>query len=143
MPTEFSVDTSRRLILTRASGTLTLADITAARRQLCADPAFDRTFNELFDLRDVTEVAISAAEFEGILATRCSHEESGAHSWSRRTRTSTSRMCSAKWRKRMANECSSSGTSTRLKRGSLPGEIRRQPQNTAAVRGLRLIFRFS
>jgi hypothetical protein len=66
MPTEFSVDTSRRLILTRASGTLTLADIAAARRQLCADPAFDRTFNELFDLRDVTEVAISAAEFEGI-----------------------------------------------------------------------------
>ena len=69
MPLTVSIDTARQLVVTRGSGTLTMDDVASARAQLRANPDFDPTFYELFDVRDVTDVELTGAEMARIAAT--------------------------------------------------------------------------
>jgi hypothetical protein len=62
----YTIDPSRRLILTRGFGVVSDADILAGAAQILADPAFDPTFDEIMDIRDVAEVAMTPAIMAGI-----------------------------------------------------------------------------
>lgn len=54
MSAGYSIETALRLVLTRAWGTLTAADFLGHAQSLGLDPAFDPTYHQLLDLRDVT-----------------------------------------------------------------------------------------
>ena len=64
-----TVDIARGLIVTRATGVLTFEDVLSARAQAQANPNFNAGYNDLFDLREVTEIRISGAEMARIAAT--------------------------------------------------------------------------
>ena len=68
MPLTVSVDNKRGLVVTHGAGVLTLDDIAGARAQLRANPDFDPTFYELFDVRDVTEAKLTGAEMARVAA---------------------------------------------------------------------------
>ena len=68
MPLTVSVDKKRGLIITHGAGALTLDDIASARAQLRANPDFDPTFYELFDVRDVTEARLTGAQMARVAA---------------------------------------------------------------------------
>src|SRR5215218_3544751 len=59
MAVTYSIDTSRRLIVSRGSGVLTDDELRSARALMQGDPAFDRSFGQLFDLRGFTEIQLS------------------------------------------------------------------------------------
>jgi stage II sporulation SpoAA-like protein len=59
MPVIFTIDPERLLVIARASGVLVDDDLRESRRILLDHPDFDREFNELFDAREVEEVAFS------------------------------------------------------------------------------------
>jgi hypothetical protein len=59
MSLSYTIDAKRRLIIVRAGGVLTEGDVTRAREQLRGDPGFDREFDQLFDARDVEDIALS------------------------------------------------------------------------------------
>lgn len=61
MPTSYEIDSDRRLVLSRAWGVLTTDDIRLSRAALQADAEFHADFGQLFDLRDVTDIAFSSA----------------------------------------------------------------------------------
>lgn len=61
MPTSYSIDTSRRLVLSRFWGVLTDEEVRGHRRSLAADPAFDSSFHHLADLRELTVAAVTLA----------------------------------------------------------------------------------
>ncbi|HEX6643114.1 MAG TPA: hypothetical protein VF037_00435 [Gemmatimonadales bacterium] len=60
MPSDYEIDELQRLIRVTATGHLTDADFLEQRVRLRDDPAFDRDFSFLVDLRAVTEVSLSA-----------------------------------------------------------------------------------
>ena len=64
MPAEYHIDTPRRLVITRGIGILTFGDLEQLRERLVADPAFDATFRQLFDLTRTTEIAFSTPEVQ-------------------------------------------------------------------------------
>jgi hypothetical protein len=66
VPVSYTIDPSRRLLLTRAYGILSDADILAGAAEVLADPAFDPTFNEIMDLRELADVAMTTATMSGI-----------------------------------------------------------------------------
>jgi hypothetical protein len=68
MPLTVSVDKRRGLVITHGSGALTLDDIASARAQIRANPEFDASFYELFDVRDVTEIRLTGAEIARVAA---------------------------------------------------------------------------
>jgi hypothetical protein len=68
MPLTITVDKARGLVITHGSGVLTLEDIASARSQVRANPDFDPTFYELFDMRDVAEAKFTGAEVARIAA---------------------------------------------------------------------------
>jgi hypothetical protein len=68
MPLTVTVDKKRALVITHGAGVVTLDDIARARAQLRANPDFDPSFYELFDLREVTEARITGAEMVRIAA---------------------------------------------------------------------------
>jgi len=59
MSLSYTIDAQRRLIVVHAAGVLTEMDVTRARDQLRQDPVFDPEFDQLFDLRDVEDIALS------------------------------------------------------------------------------------
>lgn len=59
MPVTLSIDTSRRLTITRAHDVVTEAELIEARRQFVEHPHFDPNFDRVWDFRDVTEAQIS------------------------------------------------------------------------------------
>jgi len=59
MPLTYMIDASRRIIVARASGVLTEDDLRSMRVLMQGDPGFDRTFGQLLDLRDATEIVVS------------------------------------------------------------------------------------
>ena len=69
MSLNVTVDVTRGLIVTRATGVLTFEDVLSARAQAQANPNFNAGYNDLFDLREVTEIRISGAEMARIAAT--------------------------------------------------------------------------
>jgi hypothetical protein len=61
MPAGYKIDLERSLVLSRGWGVLTDRELLAHVRALIADPRFARNFCQLGDLRDVTDVQITAA----------------------------------------------------------------------------------
>ena len=59
MPLTHMIDASRRIIVARATGPLTEDDLRACRMLMQGDPAFNRNFGQLLDLRGATEVNVS------------------------------------------------------------------------------------
>src|SRR5689334_13637713 len=59
MPLTYLIDASRRIIVARASGILTEDDLRSVRMLMQGDPAFNRNFGQLLDLRAATEVIVS------------------------------------------------------------------------------------
>jgi hypothetical protein len=59
MPLTYVIDASRRIIIVRASGILGEDDLRATSVLMRGDPAFNRNFGQLLDLRAVTEVTVS------------------------------------------------------------------------------------
>ncbi len=61
MPASYEIDQHQRLVITTASGVLTLADALAHQEQLTEDKNFDPEFSQLIDLSGITELAIDSA----------------------------------------------------------------------------------
>jgi hypothetical protein len=59
MPTTYDLDARRRLVRTHSWGVLTDDEIRAMYEKLIADPAFDRSYRQLCDLRDVTTMTVT------------------------------------------------------------------------------------
>jgi hypothetical protein len=58
MPADYRVDSSRAIVLSEGTGTLTSADLLAHHERLRVDPAFHPTYRQLWDLTGVTELAV-------------------------------------------------------------------------------------
>jgi len=59
MPLTYVIDASRRIVVARASGVLTEDDLRSTRMLMQGDPAFNRSFAQLLDLRAATAVNVS------------------------------------------------------------------------------------
>jgi hypothetical protein len=55
LPAEYLIDVERRLVTSRAWGTLTDDDVREHYRSLRADPLFDPTYRQLVDMTGITE----------------------------------------------------------------------------------------
>jgi hypothetical protein len=55
LPATYSIDIERRLVVSRAWGTMTDDDVREHARLLRADPLFDPTFRQLVDMCGITE----------------------------------------------------------------------------------------
>ena len=62
MPVSYRIDKSLGLVFTTAQGVLAGQDILTHRRRLLDDPNFDPSYNQLIDLRDVTDFSVLANE---------------------------------------------------------------------------------
>ena len=63
MPAEYHIDREANAVYSRAWGTLTDSDLLEHQRLITNDPAFTPDLHQLFDLREVTKVALTS---EGI-----------------------------------------------------------------------------
>jgi hypothetical protein len=61
MPCAYTIDLARSLVLSRGWGEVTDRELLAHVRALTADPRFARSFHQFIDLRDVTDVQITAS----------------------------------------------------------------------------------
>jgi hypothetical protein len=62
MPVEYTIDVAARLVRTRAWGPVSYVEVSQLQHALLADAAFDKTFNELCDCRDIGVIAITTEE---------------------------------------------------------------------------------
>lgn len=69
MPFETSFDHPRRLMITRASGYLTLDDVRAYQQELGQRPEFDPTWAHVFDARDAVHFEMSSDEIRRLAET--------------------------------------------------------------------------
>ena len=70
MPAGYRIDTERHAIFSTASGVLTDDDLRGHQKRILADPAFDPSFNQVWDLREVTEVSVSNRALQDLAAAR-------------------------------------------------------------------------
>ena len=61
MPVGYTIDLARSLVLSRGWGVVTDRELLAHARALTADPRFARSFHQLADLRDVTDLQVTAS----------------------------------------------------------------------------------
>ena len=61
MALSYHIDTSLRLVFSRAEATIRDADLLAHQDRLRSDPAFDPSFDQLFDYSQVEEMDITEA----------------------------------------------------------------------------------
>ena len=61
MPCAYTIDLARSLVLSRGWGVVTDRDFLAHVRALTANPRFARGFRQLVDLRDVTDIQVTAS----------------------------------------------------------------------------------
>lgn len=66
MPASYRIDKQHRLIVSTASGVLTLDDMLQHQQQLLQDNDFDPSFSQLIDLDDVTQVAVATDDVRRI-----------------------------------------------------------------------------
>lgn len=64
MPASYEIDPQQRLVISRAWGVLSDDDLHEHYAALTADPAFDPSFRQLADMRDVTRVTTSSTAIE-------------------------------------------------------------------------------
>jgi hypothetical protein len=70
MPASYQIDTDRRIILSSASGKLTDQDLREHQRAVLADPDFEPTLNQLWDLQQVEQLDISTAAIRDLANSR-------------------------------------------------------------------------
>jgi hypothetical protein len=58
MPIQHTIDVERRLVLSRLWDVVTEVDAWSSAAALMDDPAFDPTFGQLSDMRDVTKIEV-------------------------------------------------------------------------------------
>jgi len=68
MPIDYQIDRARRLILTRAWGTLTDGDILSLKAKLLSDPEFDPDMPELSDVSAIEQLEVTAAGVRAMVA---------------------------------------------------------------------------
>lgn len=68
MPIEYSIDKDLGVIFTTASEVLTESELLEHKRKLISDPNFNPGFVELSDVREISDLAISASGIERLLA---------------------------------------------------------------------------
>jgi predicted component of type VI protein secretion system len=61
LPTSYVIDAKRRLVYSRAWGVFSAAEMDEHRRAVATDPAFDPSFAQLGDLREVVRFDIETA----------------------------------------------------------------------------------
>jgi hypothetical protein len=61
MPTSYSIDRARGLVISRFWGVLTDEQVRGHRQSLAADPDFDTSFHHLSDMRELIVAAVSDA----------------------------------------------------------------------------------
>jgi hypothetical protein len=66
MPFSYRIDASKRRVFTTGSGVFTYREAVDLVNAMGADPAFDPTYTELTDLRDVEHVDITAEQIAEI-----------------------------------------------------------------------------
>jgi hypothetical protein len=69
MPAFYKIDKERKLVMSTGSGVLTLADPLEHQKQLQKDPDFERSFSQLLDFTNVTDVELSAEEIRRLAQT--------------------------------------------------------------------------
>ncbi len=62
MPAYFKIDKERRLVMSVGAGVLTMDETWSHQEKLLKDPDFDPSFSQLWDLTQITEWQISAAD---------------------------------------------------------------------------------
>lgn len=60
---EFEIDLQKRIVFARFGRRVTVHDIWCYTERLKANPAFDRGFSEIVDLREVEDLELKAADF--------------------------------------------------------------------------------
>ena len=60
MPAFYKIDKERRLVMTAASGVLSLADALSHLERLSKDPDFDPSYTQIADFMQVTKIELSA-----------------------------------------------------------------------------------
>lgn len=69
MPTDVSIDVNRKLVITVCSGTVTDEEFGQAREKLLAHPAFDASFDRLWDFSAVTKEEVSPEVLASLVKT--------------------------------------------------------------------------
>jgi len=59
MPAFFEIEKDHRLVITSASGVVTMAEALAHNQKLRKDPDFDPSFSQLIDLSNVTKIELN------------------------------------------------------------------------------------
>jgi len=66
MPFDFTIDAANGIVISKASGVVTYAEVLGHMDRLRHHPEFRPTFNQFLDLHEVTDIAISADEIREI-----------------------------------------------------------------------------
>jgi hypothetical protein len=69
MPAQITIDADRKLIITVCSGTVIDEELLQARKQVLADPAFDPSFDRLWDFSFVTKEDVSEEAIASLVKT--------------------------------------------------------------------------
>ena len=70
MPTSYQIDTAVRVIFSKAEGLLTDEDLLAHQNQLREDPAFNWSFDQIYDFREASEVRVTSDTVQDLLRAR-------------------------------------------------------------------------
>jgi hypothetical protein len=66
MPCDCEIDLARGLVKVRAWGVLTPADVMATRSKFTTHPAFRSDWSQLYDLREVTNIAATGSAIQEV-----------------------------------------------------------------------------
>lgn len=75
MPISYRIDSKRQLILTRAWGVLTDAELLAHKERLLHDAAFDPRMPQLSDVREIERLDVTAAGVRAMVAHDAANSE--------------------------------------------------------------------
>lgn len=62
MPIDYVIDAARRIVLTKATGILTAAEVRDRQQRLLTDPAFQADFRQFADFAEATEFRTTAED---------------------------------------------------------------------------------
>lgn len=68
MPASYQIDKARRLVISTASGFLTVADILAHQHKLLVDPSFDPACSQIVDCTAITGIDLSPDDVRAVTA---------------------------------------------------------------------------
>ena len=74
MPIDFDILPQIRAIHLRATGVVTLEEILIYEERICMDPAFDPTYTEVIDMRQVEKLDLSHAEVATMVGYEQGHD---------------------------------------------------------------------